>query len=125
MSEQIEDITSPQQMDRIMVEEGETAVIDFWASWCGPCRQMAPAYEAVAEEYADEPVAFYKVDTESNPQLQEAFNVQSLPTVILVDDGQVMDTLVGAQSQHQLDKRAEWLLSKARGEGMLERWLFG
>ena len=125
MSEQTPEITSRTQIQELMTEgEERTALLDFWAPWCGPCKQMAPTYEKVAEQFADEPVEFYKVNTENNPALSEAFHVQSIPTLVLVHDGEILDTLIGAQSEHQLVKRTEWLVSKARGEGFLTR-MFG
>jgi thioredoxin 1 len=102
----------------------ETALVDFWASWCGPCKQMAPNYEEVAEEMEDEPIDFYKIDIQQHPELSEAFHVQSVPTLILVHDGEVLDTAIGALSSAQIRKKADWLLSKARGEGFFQR-LFG
>ena len=124
MSEHTTDITSRSQLDRLMRDGGETAMIDFWASWCGPCKAMAPHFEALAEEYEDEPIEFYKINTEHHAQLAGAFNVQSIPTLVLVHDGEILDVIVGAQDGRKLEKRAKWLLSKARGEGFLQR-LFG
>ena len=124
MSDQTTDITSKSQLSEIMSEDGPPALIDFWAPWCGPCKMMAPAYEDVAEAFADEPIEFYKIDTQAHPELSEPFHVQSIPTLILVDGGEILDNLIGAQSEAQLKKRAEWLLSKHRGEGFLKR-LFG
>ena len=125
MSEHTPEITSRRQVEELMQEGAEkTALLDFWAPWCGPCKQMAPTYEKVAEQFADEPVEFYKVNTQDNPELSEAFHVRSIPTLVLVHDGEILDTLIGAQSESGLVKRTEWLLSKARGEGFFKR-MFG
>jgi thioredoxin 1 len=125
MGEYTTEITSQRQIQDLMTEGDEkTALLDFWAPWCGPCKQMAPTYESVAEQFADEPVDFYKVNTENHPELSEAFHVRSIPTLVLVHDGEILDTLIGAQSESGLVKRTEWLLSKARGEGFLKR-IFG
>jgi thioredoxin len=125
MSEYTAKITSRREVQNLMTEGDEkTALLDFWAPWCGPCKQMAPVYESVAEQFADEPVDFYKVNTENHPELSEAFHVRSIPTLVLVHDGEILDTLIGAQSESGLVKRTEWLLSKARGEGFLKR-IFG
>ncbi|MEU3522398.1 thioredoxin [Streptomyces sp. NPDC038707] len=59
-------------------------LIDFWASWCGPCRQFAPVYEKAAEENPD--LVFGKVDTEAQPELAAAFEIQSIPTLMIVRD---------------------------------------
>lgn len=78
----------------------------------------------VAEEFADEEIDFYKLNTEDHGNLASRFNVRSIPTLVLVDDGEILDVIVGAQSGRQIQKRAKWLLSKSRGEGFLSR-LFG
>jgi thioredoxin 1 len=66
------------------VTENEFVLIDFWASWCGPCRQFAPVYEKAAEANPD--LVFGKVDTEAQPELAQAFNIQSIPTLMIVRD---------------------------------------
>ncbi|MEL6177909.1 MAG: thioredoxin family protein [Myxococcota bacterium] len=114
----------PQEtIEALMVPGGGTAVIDFWAPWCGPCRSMAPAFKAVAERFADAPVTFYKIDTEARPEFGRAFNVRSLPSIVFIHDGTVQDVLIGAQSAGTLSAKVDWLLSKARGEGLLTRLL--
>jgi thioredoxin len=124
MSEHTIDLTSKSQLERLMREGGGSAIIDFWAPWCGPCKAMAPHFDAAAEQMADEPVTFYKLNTQDHPQLAQRFNVRSIPTLMLVHNGEVLDVIVGAQDANKLAKRAKWLLSKARGEGFLSR-LFG
>src|SRR5919106_1066529 len=63
------------------LEDNEIVLIDFWASWCGPCRQFAPVYEAVAERNPD--VVFGKVDTEAEQELAGVFSVMSIPTLMI------------------------------------------
>lgn len=123
MGEFAKDITNRTQLDRIMSEDGPTVMIDFWASWCGPCRTMAPHFEAVAEEYADKPIEYYKLDTEAHPQMASIFNIRSLPTVLIVSGGEVLDVLIGVQDARSLAKKSEWAMSKARGEGFFDRLL--
>ncbi|MGP4052979.1 thioredoxin [Streptomyces sp. 2A115] len=67
-----------------LVMDNEFVLIDFWASWCGPCRQFAPVYEKAAEANPD--LVFGKVDTEAQPELAAAFNIQSIPTLMIVRD---------------------------------------
>ncbi|GAB1339165.1 thioredoxin [Streptomyces sp. E-15] len=67
-----------------MVSENEFVLIDFWASWCGPCRQFAPVYEKAAEDNPD--LVFAKVDTEAQPELAAAFGISSIPTLMIVRD---------------------------------------
>jgi thioredoxin 1 len=66
------------------VTDNEFVLIDFWAAWCGPCRQFAPVYEKAAEENPD--LVFGKVDTEAQPELAAAFGIQSIPTLMIVRD---------------------------------------
>ncbi len=61
------------------VEENDIVILDFWASWCGPCRSFAPIFEEVSEQHTD--VVFGKVNTEEQPELAQAFGVRSIPTV--------------------------------------------
>lgn len=66
------------------VTDNEFVLIDFWAEWCGPCRQFAPVYEKAAEANPD--LVFGKVDTEAQPELAAAFGIQSIPTLMIVRD---------------------------------------
>ncbi|MEU1027072.1 thioredoxin [Streptomyces sp. NPDC005904] len=66
------------------VTDNEFVLIDFWASWCGPCKQFAPVYEKAAEANPD--LVFAKVDTEAQPELAAAFDIQSIPTLMIVRD---------------------------------------
>ncbi len=106
-------ISTAKLLDEVMGPEGGPALIDFWAPWCGPCRMMEPHYEAVSEAYADHPVGFYKLNTEDHPELSRRFRVRSIPTIILVHQGQIVDSMIGAQDQRRLTKKVNWLLKRA------------
>jgi thioredoxin len=124
-TEHVTELTSTERLDALMEQGAErTAIIDFWSPTCGPCKRMAPHFDEAADELADDPVEFIKINTQSNPRMAQAFNVRSVPTILLVHDGEVLDTLVGALPEDRLEDKAEWLLSKARGEGFLQR-MFG
>ncbi|MFF0143215.1 thioredoxin [Streptomyces sp. NPDC005227] len=77
-----------------IVERNDLIVFDFWASWCGPCQQFAPAYDAAAERNPD--VVFGKVDTEAQPELAEAFSIRSIPTLMIVRDRTTVFSQPGA-----------------------------
>ncbi|MFO0958331.1 MAG: tetratricopeptide repeat protein [Isosphaeraceae bacterium] len=76
-------------------------VVDFWAAWCGPCQRLGPILERLATEYAGK-FALVKVDTELCPNLATGFGVRSLPTVMAVKDGQVVDGFLGAQGEAEV-----------------------
>jgi len=77
-------------------------LIDFWAAWCGPCRQFAPTYEKVSEANPD--IVFAKVDTEAEQQLAGAFNITSIPTLMAIRDGIVLYANPGALPEVQLSE---------------------
>lgn len=70
-------------------------VVDFWATWCGPCRAVAPVIEKLAEDYAGK-VKVVKLDTDANQATAMRFNIRSIPTILLFKDGQVVDGVIGA-----------------------------
>ena len=82
-----------QQNFNATIESGKTIIIDFWAPWCGPCRAFAPTFEAVAEEYPD--VVFAKINTEAEPELGAAFNIRSIPTLMVFREQVVLYTQAG------------------------------
>jgi len=71
------------------------AVVDFWATWCGPCRMIAPILDQLADEY-DGKVKVAKVDVDSNIQTATRFNVRSIPMLLFFKNGKVVDQIVGA-----------------------------
>ncbi|GAA2736354.1 thioredoxin [Streptomyces nogalater] len=83
-----------------MVSGNEFVLIDFWASWCGPCRSFAPVYEKAAEENPD--LVFGKVDTEAQPELAAAFEIQSIPTLMIVRDQVAVYAQPGALPEQAL-----------------------
>ncbi|MFF3890329.1 thioredoxin [Streptomyces sp. NPDC001914] len=77
-----------------VVTSNDLVVLDFWADWCGPCRQFAPIYDEASEQYPD--VVFGKIDTEAQPELVAAFNIHSIPTLMIIRDRTTVLSQAGA-----------------------------
>lgn len=78
-------------------------VVDFYADWCGPCRQVAPALEALSDKW-DGTVRFVKVDIDESPQLAQTYGVFSIPTITLFDGGEVVARTMGARPAHAIER---------------------
>ncbi|MBE9376252.1 thioredoxin [Saccharopolyspora sp. HNM0983] len=90
-------------------------VVDLWATWCGPCKQLSPALEKLAQEGGGSWV-LAKVDVDANPRIAQLFQVQSVPTVIAIAGGQPVDAFAGAQPEPQLRQWIDQLLQTTRDQ---------
>ena len=90
-----------QTYDEALVAAEGLVMVDFWAEWCGPCRAVAPALEALASETG---VPLMKVNVDENPGLAARYNVRSIPTILFVRDGAVVDRAIGAAPKAALQK---------------------
>ncbi len=85
--------------EKVKLTEG-LSIVDFWAPWCGPCKMLGPVFEAVSNEYPE--VTFAKVNVDEAQDLAVEFNVMSIPTLVLIRDGEIVDQQMGALSKDQL-----------------------
>jgi len=110
--------------EKEVLQSKEPVFIDFYADWCGPCKMMAPVVEKLAEKYEGK-VKVGKVNTDDEPELAQMFQVMSIPNMVIIKDGQVVDRIVGAVPQKELEAKLDaQLKKKEKGGGEGARWLW-
>ncbi len=95
--------------DAEVLGSDKPAVVDFFATWCGPCKMMAPVIEALAEEYNGR-VTIGKLDVDENEDIAAAYNVMTIPTIILFKDGRIVWKSVGVQDKNTLKGQIDAML---------------
>ena len=96
-----------------VLESSKPTIVDFWAEWCGPCRQLGPVLDALAAEYAEQ-VDVVKVNVDDNPAIASQYGITSIPAVYLFANGEVAKTSVGAKPKSALEKEfGEYLTPSA------------
>ena len=90
-----------QSFEQEVLKADQPVLVDFWAAWCGPCRMIAPAVEALADEYAGK-AKVGKVNVDENSATPGRYNIRSIPTLLLFKGGEVQEQIVGVKSQDEL-----------------------
>jgi thioredoxin 1 len=94
---------SDNEFTREVLESPIPVLVDFWASWCGPCQLMAPIIDLIAEEYEGK-VKVLKLNVDENPLTPAKYGIRGIPTLILFSKGQALDRLIGAQPKQVVDE---------------------
>lgn len=92
--------------DSEVIKSAQLSVVDFWAEWCGPCRAIGPVIDELSKEYSGK-VKVGKVNVDENPQISTNFGITSIPAILFIKDGKVVDKLVGAQPKSNFVKKIE------------------
>ena len=102
------EVTDSNFKEKVLENQG-VSMVDFWATWCAPCRMVAPIVEELANEYEGQ-VNVGKLDVDSNQRTAMQYNVRSIPTILFFKNGEHVDTVVGAVPKPQLEKKLVNLL---------------
>jgi thioredoxin 1 len=99
--------------DKEIKDSKSLAIIDFWAPWCGPCQMMGPVFESLSGQYKGK-IKFAKLNTDEHPELANNFQIQGIPTLIIVNGQKEIDRIVGFTSEAALKKKIDAVMNKAK-----------
>lgn len=108
MSEQPMDVKDSNFEEEVLKSD-KPVLVDFWAPWCGPCRMVAPVLEEIAQSYSDR-IKVVKVNVDENPNTASRFGIMSIPTLVLFNEGEAIETLIGFQPKDKLVEKIEPLI---------------
>ena len=99
-------LTSDDSFEKDITNENLPILIDFWAEWCGPCKQIGPILEELSTQYENK-LKIFKINIDENPQIPQKYAVRGIPTLMLFKDGNLIDTKVGSLPKSALES---WLI---------------
>ena len=92
--------------DELVMKSDKPVMVDFWAEWCGPCRMVGPIIEELAKEY-DGKVIVGKLDVDANPEVSMKYQIRSIPTILILKDGEIIHKHVGVATKQSLVQKIE------------------
>ena len=111
MSDNVTEV-SDSSFENDVLNSDQPVLVDFWASWCAPCRMLAPTVEAVADKYAGN-ARVVKLNVDDNPSVSQRFGIKGIPTLILFKNGREEERVVGATSEDAISRMIEKHISAA------------
>ncbi len=95
--------------EELVLKSDKPVLVDFWATWCGPCRMIGPIVDELSEDYADK-VVMVKIDIDNHSKVAQEYSVRNIPTILFFKNGEKVDKQVGAVSKSVLAKKIDALL---------------
>lgn len=111
MGQHVKEIND-ENFEKVVLQSEVPVLVDFWAAWCGPCRVLAPAIEAVAEQHAAR-APVLKLNVDDNPSFTQRYGIRRIPTILLFKDGEERERLIGVVSKEEISQKIDKHLNKA------------
>ena len=100
-------------LDKEILKSKTSIIVDFWAEWCMPCKMLAPIFEELSKFYGKR-LKFAKVNTENNQDIASQFGISGIPTLLIINKGEVVDRIVGFASKEVLKEKIDTIISKIK-----------